>query len=186
MRSPKYLPLLAVLVLGFLISTPNIADAATAQPGEPIQVFGIAQQDLNGDAQPDVTLIDCAFATAHDRVLVYDQNGDMPVGGQWEQVTDFQDDVWVFDAGADGSAQLIVDFNVEGGKYTALIYDDIDGDGQVGYAVDGKQVTIEESTFWHLKVEIGSRLGAAGRSEQLERFLIRVDGYSSSGVGAEV
>lgn len=153
MRLPKLFFLFLITALGLFEPISAAPGVTIDSIGKPIQVFGVAQQDLNGDGTPDVTVIDCAFATGHDRVLVYDQNGNMPAGNQWEEITDFRDDVWVFDAGADGTAQLIVDFDVEGERNTALVYDDINGDGQVSYRVAVNQVEIEESRFWHLKVE---------------------------------
>jgi len=154
MRFLKLLSLLSILVLGFLELMPTMANAGTSSSGEPVQVFGVTQQDLNGDGTPDVTVIECAFATVHDRVLVYDQNGDMPAGSQWDLVTDFRDDLWIFDVGADGSAQLIVNFDVDvvNDWRVAKIYDDMDGDGKVDYHIEANQVIIEESTFWHVKI----------------------------------
>lgn len=153
MRIFILLTLLLILVLGFFKHSNAYANASTSLFSESIKVFKVTQQDLDSDSKPDVTVIDCAFATEYDRVLVYDQNGDMLSGSQWQKVTDFIDDVWVFDVGADGTAQLIVDFNMEDGRYVAPVYDDINGDGQVSYRVDENHILIEESKFWHIKVE---------------------------------
>lgn len=118
-----------------------------------LTVYTVEQDDLNGDGTADVTVIDCAFATDRDRVLVFDRKGDMPWGTEWQEVTDFRDDVWVFDVGADDTAQLIVVFDVVGDQYVATIYDDIDGDGQVSYHLEGTQIVIEESDFSYVKLE---------------------------------
>lgn len=144
-----------VLMVGFfcvlqVVATP--VPMATAQATS-IAVYSVEQQDLNGDGTADVTVIDCAFATDRDRVLVYDRKGDMSWGSQWQEVTDFRDDVWVFDVGADGTAQLIVVFDVVGDQYVAMMYDDIDGDGQVSYHLEGTQIVIEESDFSYVKLE---------------------------------
>ncbi|MDD1778627.1 MAG: hypothetical protein LUQ65_10710, partial [Candidatus Helarchaeota archaeon] len=164
-------------MIGFFIPIPAAADSSINQIGEPLQVLGVTQQDQNGDGAPDVAVIDCAFATAHDQVLVYDQNGDMQTGSQWEQITDFQDDVWVFDVGADGTAQLIVDFERENGKYIALVYDDLDEDKNVEYRVVENKIKIEESRFWHVKVETEQYWSITGAATKIsDTFLI--DGYN--------
>lgn len=154
------------------------AVAVAAEATEPIQVFAVAQQDLDNDGTPDVTIIECAFATERDQVLVFDQNGDMPWGNRWQDVTNFRDEVWVFDVGADGTAQLIVIFTMEGGHYTALVYDDIDGDAQVPYRIDGDQIKIEESAHWHVKVQ-------SEKPWDLQEANLKywIDGYDGLGYG---
>lgn len=149
----KLLPLLVVLTYGFVEVVGVAADALVEVPDDPILVFGVTQQDLNGDGGPDVTQIDCAFATGSDRVLVYDQMENMQTGSGWEEATDFTDDVWVFDVGADGTAQLIVDSEMVDELYTAFIYDDVDGDGQVSYALVGHRIVVSESSSWTVKVQ---------------------------------
>lgn len=139
------------IILGSITSK---AYAASNQVDKPTKIFGVTQQDLNGDGTSDMTVIDCAFATEHDQVFVYDQNGDMQIGSDWEKVTDFQDDIWVFDLGADGTAQLIVVFNQENGKYVAFVYDDMNGDGKVSYQIENGKINVTESKYWHVKVEI--------------------------------
>jgi hypothetical protein len=178
----KSLPSIFILVLALLASVRATATARTNQIDLPLRVYEVTQHDLNADGVLDVTEIECAFATEHDRVLVYDQNGDMRAGNQWEKTTDFMDDVWVFDLGADGSAQLIVDFEIVGELNTALVYDDIDGDGQVRYRVVGNQISIEESSFWHVKAESRrSWMQAGGLLDTNMTFL--VDGYAGLGQG---
>ena len=52
---------------------------------------------------------------------------------RWEDAgLDFQDDTWLFDAGADGKYDLAITFAQEEGKDVAYLYDDQNGDGQVG------------------------------------------------------
>lgn len=182
MHHLKTFLLLAPLVLWFVGPVCAAGVTATGSIGDPVQVSGVAQQDLDGDGAPDVAAIDCVFATEHDQVLVFDENGDMVRGSQWDEVTDFQDDVWVFDAGADGSAQLIVDFEVEDERYAALIYDDLNGDGQVRYGIEGDQIMIEESRFWHVKVE--SEHTWVQQNYQFDTNLtVLVDGYDGLGQG---
>ena len=152
MRFTKFITIFIIILFIVLVPMNSKVAAQIKQPGIPLQVFNVSQQDQNKDGNPDVTIIDCSYSTDHDRVLVYDQNGDMPVGNKWEEITDFQDDVWVFDASADGTAQLIVKFTVEGSQYTAFVYDDMNGDGQVSFHVLKDQVVIDESDFWSIKV----------------------------------
>ena len=153
MRVAKLLTLASILVLGFLQSYPVAAVERRDSIGEPIQIFGVTQQDLNGDGKPDVTLIECDFASAQDQVLVYDQNGDMPTGSEWQEITDFQDDVWIFDVGADGSAQLVVVFHRGADGLVADLYDDGDGDGEVHYGLQGSTPLVTENGGkWSLRV----------------------------------
>src|SRR5262245_45105635 len=113
-RNARWWPgLFALLVLQFFTAWPVHA----AEQG--ITIFSVTQQDLNGDGQPDLTIIDCAFATDHDRIYVVDQGGDMRASTDWREATDFSDDVWLYDIGARGSIQLIVVYRVEDGHDTA-------------------------------------------------------------------
>src|SRR5262245_26744913 len=91
-----------LLVLQLCFAWPAYADE------EGVTIFSVTQQDLNGDGRPDLTIIDCAFATAHDRIYVVDQGGDMRASTNWREATDFRNDVWLYDIGARGSVQLIV------------------------------------------------------------------------------
>ena len=125
--------------------------------GQPLTIYSVTQQDLDGDGRPDLTIIDCAFVTDHDRIYVYDQGGDMRPSSDWREATDFDDDVWLYDIGAKGSAQLAVVYRVEDGHDTAYIYDDQDGDGKVSYQLTGKQVTITESPYWTVRISSGSQ-----------------------------
>ena len=127
-------------------------------PTEPVQaqtditVFGVTQSDLDGDGRPDLTVVDCAFASAHDRILIVDRAGNMGTGSDVLAVTDFRDDVWIFDVGADGTAQLILVFAQEGEHRVAYLYDDRNGDGQVSYRARPRSVEITESSHWHVRV----------------------------------
>ena len=90
-RSSLYF--LSILAVISFAPIPKIAAATLNLAAEPIQIFATTQQDLDGDGAPDVTVIECAFATEHDQVLVHDINGDMPWGTHWQDVTDFSDDM---------------------------------------------------------------------------------------------
>lgn len=141
------------------------------------------QQDADGDGLPDITTLSTSFHTSSDQVIVVDGAQNMEWSDDVNLATDFTDDVWIFDVGADGTAQLIVKFAIEGPKHTALVYDDFNGDGQVSYRIEGDQVTIDETQFWHVKVETDQGWaepwnGATGKVT----FLI--DGYDGLGYGA--
>jgi hypothetical protein len=110
-------------------------------------IFSVTQQDVNGDGRPDLTIIDCAFATNHDRIYVVDQGSDMHAARNWQEATDFDDDIWLYDIGADGSIQLIVVYGKEDGHATAYVYDDRNDDGQVSYERTGTKVTVQESPY---------------------------------------
>ena len=145
-----------------------------AQAGIP--VFGVAQSDLNGDGQPDMTVVECAFASPRDRILIVDRAGDMGTGSDVLAVADFRDDVWIFDVGADGTAQLILMFSQDGDRRIADLYDDRDDDGQVSYRARYRAVEVTESPHWHVR--------AIARSDWLlpdgrvnPSLVFHIDGY---------
>jgi hypothetical protein len=113
-----------------------------------LSITSVSQQDLDGDGQPDVTVIDVPFVTKHDRIFVYDTGNDMVESTNWRIATDFDNDTWVYDIGSDGSAQLIVRYGREAGHAVAYVYDDRWGGGGVAFEVSGKQVVVTESPFW--------------------------------------
>ena len=160
---------------------PIRASADTLFEGS-LDVITYDQQDQNGDSTPDSADILTDFLGRKFRITVIDQGGDMQWSDDWQFGTDFLNDVWIFDAGADGSAQLIVDFEVESENYVALVYDDIDGDGQVRYQISDDQVTIAESEFWHVKVFTNQPWNHSGISLATET-IFQVDGYYGLGLG---
>ncbi len=124
---------------------------ALAQSTE-ILVNKISQEDLNGDGKPELTIIDCAFATGHDLIYVVDQGSDMQTSVDWREATDFSNDIWLYDIGGDGSIQLIVVYKVGDGRETASVYDDQNGDRRVKYERTGTQVKITESPYWSAQI----------------------------------
>ncbi|MCX7855442.1 MAG: hypothetical protein N2556_05640 [Anaerolineae bacterium] len=129
-----------------------LAPAAPVQAQEGIPVFGVTQSDLDGDGRSDMAIVDCAFATSRDRILIIDRAGNMGAGSDVLSVADFRDDAWVFDVGADGTAQLILMFAQEGNRRVADLYDDRNGDGQVSYRTRPRSVEVTESSHWHVRV----------------------------------
>lgn len=115
-----------------------------ASPAGSVQVQQVTQQDRDGDGQPDLTIIDCSFVTQNDQVRVYDGAGDMRPGSDWEQVTDFTNDTWIFDVGADGSAQLIIRFSQQDNRTIANLFSDQTNDGEVSYEVREQGIFVRE------------------------------------------
>lgn len=140
-------PTALLVLVGALALAPT-----PAQAQEGILVFGVTQSDLDGDGRPDLTVVDCAFATSRDRILIMDRAGNMGTGSDVLAVADFRDDVWIFDVGADGTAQLILAFAREGERRWADLYDDRNGDGQVSYRIRPRSVEVTESSHWHVRV----------------------------------
>jgi hypothetical protein len=117
-----------------------------------VTIYNVTQQDLNSDGKPDVTVIDCAFATNRDRIYVYDQGNDMRSSTDWQESTDFSNDIWLYDIGRDGSIQLVVRYQMEENHDTAYVYDDINHDGHVSVERIGTQVKILESQYWTARI----------------------------------
>jgi len=144
---------LGALALACLFSLVCVTRAwAQPEPPSGVVVHEVTQADLDGDGLPDRTDIRCNFVRGNDLVQVYDGARDMPSSADWQQATDFQNDAWVFDAGADGRAELIIAFTTDINHHMATLYDDRNGDGQVKYTVRGKRVVVEESSFWTAEV----------------------------------
>ena len=138
-----------VLILVALLITlghPRVSYAAG-----PI-ISGFHQFDFDSDGKPDSAIIECTCITGRDRILVFDGEDDMLSSADWKEGTDIENDTWVIDIGADGRANLIIQFQSAKGKQVARLYDDVDGDGTVAYHLEGKQVVINESPFWSLEV----------------------------------
>jgi hypothetical protein len=116
-----------------LIAMTLIVGGASAQVTADARISSIHQEDMNEDGTPNLTVMEGAFMTQQDRVLVFDGGGDMLSSDDWRQATDFINDVWVFDANADGSAQLIIQFVSTDTGTEARLFDDANGDGTVSY-----------------------------------------------------
>jgi hypothetical protein len=125
-----------MLLMAVAASVAGIRPVSGQEAAREIEVFDVAQADLDGDGDPDQATIDCAYITAEDRVVVYDHADDMEWGDTWQEATDFDDDMWVFDAAADGRDELIIDFKLRRtGEVEAWIWDDQNGDGTVAYQI---------------------------------------------------
>lgn len=135
------------MMLIMLVGTHAQVPTTAAAPAQAVQILQVTQQDRDQDGAPDLTIIDASFVTQSDRVLVYDGadgDGNMQTGSDWQQVTDFRDDTWIFDVGADGTAQLVIQFSHENGTTTAELYSDQNSDGTIAYEVRGRDVLVRE------------------------------------------
>lgn len=136
--------LIIVAIIGFAIhGKTSHTPAVYAQGSAPTLV----QQDLNNDNIPDVTTIATSFASSNDRVTVYDTNGDMQWADDWQTATDFNDDIWLFDARANDTVELIIVFSEDNGQTIAKLYSDVDGDQRVSYRLQNRRPVITESEF---------------------------------------
>ena len=141
----------------------------------------VEQQDVDQDGLPDVSIITTSFYSRNDRIVVVDGAQNMVWANDPYQATDFFDDTWIFDANSDGTAQLIIRFGREGRRYSALLYDDMDGDRQVRYRLVQEQVIIEESKFWHVKVE-SERPWAEWDTQFGADLTFFIDGFNALGL----
>lgn len=137
------------LLLAAIFGANVLANSTTAGS---VDIHAVTQDDLTGDGSPDRTIILCSFATSEDRVEVYDGAGDMPWSDEWQVATDFDNDTWLFDAGNDGSVNLIIAFSAHGGQKKAYLYDDRNCDTEVSYRVTNSHIRITESRFWTASV----------------------------------
>ena len=140
------------VVLGFVLSVfPPATLAQDPSGGDSVVIHGVRQSDVDGDGSVDLTIIDASFSSDHDRVLVYDGAGDMIMSADWREATDFDDDTWIFDVAADGTAELVAVFDTEGNKHIAYLYDDWDGDRQVAFEFKNDRVSIQENPYWTVR-----------------------------------
>lgn len=143
-----------VALLGFW---PSLADIGLCQGS-------VTQHDLDGDGRPDLTTLEFVLSSQYRtrpdqesvegpaRAYVYDGGADMKVSPDWAEATDFENDTWIFDVGADGTAELIIVFGTQADGHVAHLYADRDGDGQVTYRLVGMDVQVTESRHWSVEV----------------------------------
>lgn len=65
---------------------------------------------------------------------------------------DFNNEVWLFDAGGDGTTNLIIVFRTVNDRALALLFDDQNNNGAVDHQLSGDSITVTESTFPTLTV----------------------------------
>jgi len=147
----RYQAAVLLLLVVACMLCPAPAAAQPPSPSDSFVVLGVRQEGLETNDRASLTIIDASFATEHDTVRVYDGGGDMRLSSDWQVATDFENDVWVFDVGSDGQANLIITFSTDGQQHIASLYDDRNGDGRVAYSVRNGLV-VEESRFWTVRV----------------------------------
>lgn len=126
-----------LLLLGALALQPaHAAEPEVCTSGSPI--------DGDRDGQPEALRLSCAYATERDTITIYPRAGALDPGADWRRVLDTEQALWVFDAGSDGSVNLIIEFRREGPALVAELYDDLNDDGRVSFELQGGQPTITE------------------------------------------
>ncbi|TAK26074.1 MAG: hypothetical protein EPO26_01665 [Chloroflexota bacterium] len=95
-----------------------------------------------------ILILDCdpGYVTQHDRVYIYSRDA-VDRNAPWHSQLNFENAVWVFDAGATAQASLIIDFRRERGALIADIYDDVNGDGELRYGLERGYPRSIESRF---------------------------------------
>lgn len=90
-------------------------------------------------------VVECApgFATQHDRITIYSRR-DLDPAQPWQDQINDTDATWVFDAGADDRANLILRFEQQGEQLTASLFDDQDRNNTVSYRESGGQIVVTE------------------------------------------
>ncbi len=96
---------------------------------------------------PHHLTIECrpGYATDFDRVIIYTPY-ELDSAKDWSKQLDYSSATWIFDAGADNRANLIIIFSRQGNEAIAQVYDDVNGDGMVSYRVDGVHVLVDEGS----------------------------------------
>lgn len=149
------------LIYKFLISTLAVYLCLSFLSLSLIQaqtIQDISYRDLDNDGDPDLATIKTYFidwrgkVVSNGTILVYDEDDDMAESIKWNASSDFDSDIWVFDADSDGYAELIIDFGIKDGKLAAYIYDDTTGDKKVSYNYNSTDFQITESKYWTLLV----------------------------------
>lgn len=145
--------LLGKLILSlFLITLVTKASSVNPVHAQTPEPSDISQIDLDGDGQPDMTTFSIPIATPSDRVRVYDGAGNMKWGDNWQEITDFTDDTWIFEVPGDGRAQIVLRFSQDADTTIAEIFTDQNGDSIVDLVVDGTNVIITESSYPAVRV----------------------------------
>jgi hypothetical protein len=132
--------LLAVILCSTIAITPIVL-AQESTPSE--STF----QDSDGDGDPDIVEITTSFSKDIDegRVYIVDRGDSMKQTENPRGAIDYRDDVLIYDANFDGSAELFIRFDRRDGNYTAALYDTRDGDQQYDLSGDSIQLPTPET-----------------------------------------
>jgi hypothetical protein len=126
MLQRAFASVLLLLTLGGLSLSP-------ARAAEPEPCASGSYLDDDHDGRPEALRLNCAFATDHDAITIYPRAATLDPTVDWRRNLDMERAIWLFDAGADGRANLIIEFARAGQALVATIYDDQDGDGRVSF-----------------------------------------------------
>ena len=173
--------LLIVSMLSSVVVAPVAAQSERAASDTPACQSGEYGPQTGAVIVP--LILRCTFATAHDTITIYPRRP-FDLARPWAENLDDQNAVWVFDAGAQNRASLIIDFHPNGAALVADLYDDQNGDGQVAYRLEGGRVMIDESRFWSVRVraDAGWWTRAGAPNMNLE---VLVDGQTYAAFGSE-
>lgn len=143
-------------------------------------------EDRNADGSPETLALVCSFATNRDLIHIFDRNSDLDPDIHWEENLDYENDIWVFDAGGDGKANLIIDFHKIGENIVADIFDDQTGDAQVAFEEKRPgQILVQENET--PTVQVTAQEGWWTETGQVNYNLeIAIDGDMWSSFGSEV
>lgn len=118
-------------------------------------------QDVDQDGRAGNVVLDMSpgFVFKHDRITVYANNHRFDSRRPWQENVTYEDETWIFDAGAQGRASLIIVYHRDGQALVADLYGDQTGDGQVTYTLQNgrPQVTegsrfVNDTTPWTVRV----------------------------------
>lgn len=91
------------------------------------------------------------FASERDLVLIATSHG-IPSLESYKDLAVDEKTVYIFDAYADGTPNLIILFTRTRDYFIASLYDDQNNDGQVSYSLINGEIVIDESPYWTMQV----------------------------------
>jgi hypothetical protein len=147
MMIKKVLPALFGLIFYFLCAPSPVLSQSSN-----FEVINLEQIDLNRDGRPDRTVFSTNFYSQKDRILVIDGAGDMLVSQDWTRSTDFINDTWIFDAGADNTAELMITFAVENKNSVAYLFFRNGALRDTFNYASPRPLELPDQTSWSLKV----------------------------------
>lgn len=130
---------LLLAVFGLQLAHPGIA-VAQAEPTAPV-----CEETDREESRLSIT---CSpgFASARDAIQVYFLRGPVPDGEPGQDDAFFQNAVWIFDAYADGTANLVIRFVSSGEHARADVFDDQNGDAEVTWSINNRQLSVDEAS----------------------------------------
>jgi hypothetical protein len=143
---PRFWLLVTFITIVGTLCFPSGTIAAPSWDNTAVQSF--AQYDINGDGRPDTAILAVNYLGYPFKVVVYDPVQDMQLSGDWWTGTDFVNDTWLFQNEAGDQTRLIIRFSHDTAGYQADLFDDVNNDGTVAFAIQNTdQINITESKF---------------------------------------